>query len=60
MVERNKLVHPVSRNVGMTYRDEKQRDRATQLLNDAKERISKVKEGVGKHKVALLTKQLQP
>lgn len=48
--ERNKLIHPISTNSGITYRDEKEKDRATQLLNDAKECITKVKQGILKYK----------
>ena len=45
--ERNKLVHPVSTEAGITYRDRKEKDRATQLLTDAKSCIRKLKEGIG-------------
>jgi len=58
--ERNKLIHPISTDSGMTYRDTKEKDRATELLNDAKECISKVKEGVGKHNVSHPAKQTNP
>jgi len=43
--ERNKLVHPAI--AGITYRDRKEKDRATQLLKDAKICIRKLKEGIG-------------
>ena len=48
--ERNKLIHPISTDAGMTYKDTKEKDRATELLNDAKECITKVKEGILKEK----------
>jgi len=44
--ERNKLVHPARE--GITYRDRKERDRAIELLNDAKACIKKLKEGIGR------------
>jgi hypothetical protein len=46
--ERNKLIHPVSTQAGMTYRDRKEKDRAIQLLEDATYCIRKLKEGIGK------------
>lgn len=48
--ERNKLIHPISSESGIAYRDEKEKDRATGLLNDAKECITKVKQGILKYK----------
>ena len=44
--ERNKLIHPVSTESGITYRDRKEKDRAIELLEDAKYCIRKVKEGI--------------
>ena len=43
--ERNKLVHPG--RAGISYRERKKRDRAVELLNDAKECIKNLKEGIG-------------
>jgi len=43
--ERNKLVHPG--RAGISYRDRKKKDRAVELLNDAKTCIKKLKEGIG-------------
>jgi len=45
--ERNKLTHPVSTEAGITYRHKKEKDRATQLLEDAKFCIRKLREGIG-------------
>jgi hypothetical protein len=47
--ERNKLVHPILRGQGVNYKDTKNRDRAVEILEDAKYCINKLKEGVGKH-----------
>lgn len=42
IIERNKLVHP--ERGGVAYRHQKQKGRATQLLNDAKECIHKLEQ----------------
>jgi hypothetical protein len=44
--ERNKLVHPARE--GLSYRDRKEKDRAIELLNDAKNCIAKIKEEIAK------------
>ena len=44
--ERNKLIHPVSAESGITYRHRKEKDRAIELLEDAKYCIKNVKEGI--------------
>lgn len=44
--ERNKLVHPTRK--GISYRNRKEKDRATKLLNDAKDCIVKLKKGIGR------------
>lgn len=44
--ERNKLIHPVSTESGIFYRDRKEKDRAIELLEDAKYCIKTVKEGI--------------
>lgn len=44
--ERNKLVHPG--RAGISYRDRKQKDRAVELLIDAKACIKKLKQGIGR------------
>lgn len=44
--ERNKLVHPARK--GISYRDRKEKDRAVELLNDAKNCIVKLKQGIGR------------
>ena len=46
--ERNRLIHPASRNSGISYRYRKDRDKATQILDDAKQCIQRIKAGVGK------------
>jgi hypothetical protein len=43
--ERNHLVHPTSTEDGLGYRHRKQRDRAKELLEDAKECTRRVREG---------------
>jgi len=43
--ERNKLIHPAE--VGLRYRDRKEKERATELLKDAKLCITKLKERIG-------------
>jgi hypothetical protein len=43
--ERNKLIHPTQ--VGLSYRDRKEKERATELLKDAKLCITKLKERIG-------------
>lgn len=43
--ERNKLIHPAI--AGITYRDRKKKDRAIQLLEDAKFCITELKKGIG-------------
>jgi len=47
--ERNKLLHPILRGQGISYRDAKDRDRATEILADAKCCIEKLRKGIGKH-----------
>lgn len=44
IVERNKLIHPGRK--GISYRDRKEKDRATDLLNDAITCIKELKEGL--------------
>jgi hypothetical protein len=46
ILERNKLVHPISRGKGIRYRDKKERDRAIEILTDAKECITELKQGI--------------
>ena len=48
MKERNRLIHPISTEAGITYRDKKDKDRATEILDNAKLCIRQLKEGVGK------------
>jgi len=45
ITERNKLVHPGRE--GISYREKKQEDTAARLLNDAKDCIKRIKEGIG-------------
>jgi hypothetical protein len=44
--ERNRLIHPVSTESGISYRDRKEKERAIELLEDAKYCIKNVKEGI--------------
>ena len=44
--ERNRLVHPGRK--GLSYRDRKEKERAIQLLTDAKTCIGKLQENVGR------------
>jgi hypothetical protein len=46
ILERNKLVHPISRGKGISYRDRKETDRAIEILDDAKVCIKRLKEGI--------------
>jgi len=45
--ERNMLTHPISAEAGISYRETKEKTRATQLLEDAKFCIRKLREGIG-------------
>jgi len=46
ILERNKLVHPISRGKGIGYRNRKERDRAIEILTDAKKCITELKQGI--------------
>jgi len=46
--ERNGIIHPTSTKARITYRGKKDKNRAVQLLEDAKYCIRKLKEGIGK------------
>jgi hypothetical protein len=46
--ERNKLVHPISTEAGITYRDRKEKDTAIEILESAVACIKELRKGVGK------------
>lgn len=49
--ERNGIIHPTSKKGRITYRGKKEKDRAVQLLEDAKYCIRKLKEGILKERI---------